>query len=867
MSHCTAKLSGLLQRMLPPLRACLMILPVLPLLALHGCDLEHVEFAGAVELLDPLSGATIALRLLDTDDAESLATCTSAADGSWQVDMLILSAPLRVVSSGGTHDGSPFDGQLSAYIPHNDAAIAEEALGYHAGSILINVLTTFVDLYMLQESCNYEMACEHVAHFFQIPLNADLTSEEETAAYFSTAELLFRAQTNGGFDAYVEHLLLLVDSGDFITMLPDTSKGYEIIESTLGTWAGNKLMSGVVGAGANFALGKAWSLLLPALGFETVEQGMARRLDEIQAELSAVHHDIGVLDTKVESLMNDLHISTAEILDEVNRSDLTEWRRLIQNQFNNFIFQFGPEAAPSSNDMDEFAHAICDSGNLNFDQVLFNLNDAMVGTDLAGVLTSYSRLLAEQILVAPDKGIALKEAYVAYEHYFGDLIVLYLRGVTLYCNAKEYLSVADHVPGARTQAYWDSKVNGHLDDQVDAFLEGVERMLTAAADTRTIMTGKYSMFPLESAEILARADFAAAQFSSKHDFGLVVRVLGDPTISDALCTKPVMSSETKITSNENNLGAPAYAPIHTVNTREWPYPTYRAAQNYLGWSGPDNNKAWTYSLVNTIAFAKMTFPQMSATLLNAYQSKAGSHNFRRVYKTAAGAECSVLYQMLDRATGKAAAKETQEAVLYGHCVFNARRNPSFVDELKDMAGREADAWNLSVGLEPSHGCITAELKTSTPHLFSHPGPSATAVGYLGCVIKSATTSPVPLTVQANVKTQVTVHGLKTYLGENHYHAFMINTHATTNLEVDHQAPAGSWSRVERGNGPDATNVYEWSEMRTANLVQKQMNELKITTRSTVDFWAYNGTDFRGQVSGANFRQTADQYEIMFRPAR
>jgi hypothetical protein len=660
------------------LAACLLVLAGCPLLpppgvkppdaaqpaGAGGRSVELVlrkEFAGAATAGSPLYGATVQV---ESDGQVLPGTTTTGPDGSWRSLLMPPGeAAFRVMVTGGEQDSTPFEGTLSAWVPRNDISLETDPLPWALEEIPVNIRTTLVDRYMAYSGADFKTAMERVAAFLEIPEENHVLDIELPFTVYAPEIVLMESAFNGGLDTYIDGLVTRIGTGDTEPMLANNP--WQILEVTFGTWLGKTVTQGLGGAAGSFVLGKTWAALLPALGFETFEQSVQNQLADIKNKLNDIDRKIDTLNSKVDDLLDAIATSRDLIINEIARQRVNEAVQIIDNQFYNMI----NIEIPAGQDCNVSGTAAYIEGLPDIDQAIYNLHDGICGQGDA--LKALTTVLLYEVTAAEygRRGEALLSAYSTLEKYFGDIIATKMQGVAIMVNLlnyQEYLPDEEKIYIGTAEGYYTGKIQDQIDREIDTFLYQIERLVAAAIDVRTVTAGDFAMVPPEALTIFRRADFIAQQFSSEHEDGFVLRVIGDPAIADKFHTAP---------ANADDFGAAEYVVINGQDVREFDayYPEYYGKNYYYGWSNAAPAYA-EFSRQTKVSFTKIVFPDFNARIGADYRDRAP---FRKWYQYYTGLGFSALFERRNAESGSDAAPREDTDVVLGVGLMTARNLPRF----------------------------------------------------------------------------------------------------------------------------------------------------------------------------------------------
>lgn len=328
-------------------------------------DPERTTPVGDLRAARPIKGA--ALYAVSADGDFIPLADVSDEDGEWGSSSLPDDEPLCVIAEGGTVNGEPFEGTLSAYVPLNDLLVLDDEPDYDFQDIEVNVMTTCVERFMDQTGADYETATERVADFFAIPDDLHPIEDEIPEDIFSEAEFIMRAADYGGFDPFVDNLVDRVDGIETLAMVPPAANAVDVVKYSWGRLAGQTILGGL---GAQAAK-QAFPYLLAAIGKETFEAQISRELSEIKSDLQDIKASISDLDKKVQKSIKDLKLTREELSHYIRHSAIQADINYLNTQYNELL------ALPDNPDKaDRFAWKF----EFDIKQRIDNISQAMCGS-------------------------------------------------------------------------------------------------------------------------------------------------------------------------------------------------------------------------------------------------------------------------------------------------------------------------------------------------------------------------------------------------------------------------------------------------------------------------------------------------------
>jgi hypothetical protein len=267
----------------------------------------------------------------------------------------------------------------------------------------------------------------------------------------------------------------------------------------------------------------------------------------MEDQLDTIIQDLEIISGELKDLFSELNIVKNELELLMTELSVTDDVNTIENDYENIngIPKTEVGTALGQSNAETYATAILGSDNI--DQRQYNVYKGMIGPDtgVAGILESYTTNLLSNLTGG---GTALRP-YISLETVFKHFLEIQLKAATLMCEALHWqqdpwvgsstTATANSAQVGRvptvysgTAADWMKKFQGQLNDEVQEFLRCTDRIVLSQADLRTDLSTSSStvasFLPSDADIVYARADFIAAQMSTAHNFGLNVRLVGEP---------------------------------------------------------------------------------------------------------------------------------------------------------------------------------------------------------------------------------------------------------------------------------------------------------------------------------------------------
>ncbi|MNS32191.1 hypothetical protein D3C72_642690 [compost metagenome] len=244
---------------------------------------------GFVQAGLPLAGARVAIVGLD---GQPLAPAADAsAEGHFALVLGAAATDFRIVATGGTLDGQPFEGELTAEVRGFDQA---------TGARDVNLVTTLVHRYGQAHPALTPAAAEQAVRTY-LGLPSD---DGRDRLSFDAAAFLTAARGAGGLDAFLTQTVQAIAQGGtrpYTPVVPNTD-GLLMAPVALpvAQFVATNLASGAVSAVGGYGMNQ----LLGALGGTDSGQlkAVLQKLDTLLAEVTRVQRRLDSLETLMRGL-------------------------------------------------------------------------------------------------------------------------------------------------------------------------------------------------------------------------------------------------------------------------------------------------------------------------------------------------------------------------------------------------------------------------------------------------------------------------------------------------------------------------------------------------------------------------------------
>ena len=289
----------------------------------------------------------------------------------------------------------------------------------------------------------------------------------------------------------------------------------------------------VIGAAGNIAsIIKTPTDIFAALAGDVLQMEMNDKLDHIAGELNAISDQLSDVAKTLSKQIHDTALQTEfdimegdheHYIDDIDRY----YKDFIYNKFANVTYYYSTTVAMRQYDVKEFCDEILRSGGTYRN----NLN--RIYRDLCS--DSPCGIKAKTDLLQPKDGVwgsgVLMDAYLLLEQWFCQYLNKQAEGLLVLVEAElandptPEITDSDRVFSAQMDY---SKFQSDIQEEVEIFLQCVDRLVVSSANVATDLTSPVVFLPDEAAEVYRRADFIAAVCSDDYSPGLVVRLIGEP---------------------------------------------------------------------------------------------------------------------------------------------------------------------------------------------------------------------------------------------------------------------------------------------------------------------------------------------------
>jgi len=492
-------------------------------------------------------------------------------------------------------------------------------------------------------------------------------------------------------------------------------------------WVMDALIGGLTHYVAEQSIGWLLSLIKGGGSSDSAAfKDMNKKLNEIIGDLKAI-------ESTLEEVLGLINLKTDEILAQEAYLEIKPALDLIALDYSNLQ---ALQQNPTKDAAGQLAEAFINSDNMEYQ--IEQIYTAVMGTTpgvQGGILDESTTVILDQ-----ETGIdatQLLNSYRSLETIFTQLVEYQLQAAAMEVEGLHWRDnpwVGTGIQGgrARVRSAVGSEYPGtagefittwfqpRLDDEVEEFLRCVDRIVCSQLDLRTdIATTSPTVagfMPSTVDQIYFRADFIAAQFSSRHQFGLNVRLVGEATtVAD------IAGGAAQVQNQDGDTGAPHNMTLVPLGlTTETCYPIRcSAVEKWWNWpDGYDQTYAeWNWATFNqpdnpnvpTAVSGHIEFGYSREIVASKYNDADPIHSSNLVVKTTYPHEAASFNSngapmpgWYDDAMNPVSAG-TDGAHEYGHATLAIRHRPdAYYYYLESATTNDAAMFTLSV----THGVLS-----------------------------------------------------------------------------------------------------------------------------------------------------------------
>jgi hypothetical protein len=343
------------------------------------------------------------------------------------------------------------------------------------------------------------------------------------------------------------------------------------IVSGIGSWSAQK--------------GIGWLLSLAGVGENSITEEMKKQMEEMNKKLNEIINQLQVIEGELLDILKAIQMAQDAIINNNENLQIADDLNTITNQYANMAYftvdVMGTKEGKAQ--AQQMADEILSGSGYDIDQKLYNIYAGIMGIDPGvneGAMSAWTTTLIDKVGTQD-----LLNLFLSLEYYFGSLISTQSKGLNLMVEALHHRDdpitassiLPQNFPGTAKE-YLEQKFTPWMEAEAEEFLRCVDRLVVAGLDLRTDATKPVTMVSDEVKTIYFRADFLAAQVSSRQPFGLVTRIIGEPDSVQAYVKDKVL-----VTANSE---AMAIVPVGVKDHEEDVRLT--AVEHWMNW--PDG---WT----------------------------------------------------------------------------------------------------------------------------------------------------------------------------------------------------------------------------------------------------------------------------------
>ncbi len=441
---------------------------------------------GIAYLDGPLVGSTVTVHDLNGNKLGEYvgATFDTGAfiiDVPWGIFQSKDYTDFKVSVSGGTLDNEPFTGTLVRYI----YGFTEE------GAYSINAITTLVAAHHDEHpSVSFESSEAAVSEFLAIPPQTTIQAVVENAniafVYFDHYAFMGEASSEGGFDAFIDYLVVEMKQGTSTHSFVGYSNENSVAGEFLG-WFGGNLANGA----ASYIGGQAMGWAMNLLGFKSSDAEIMDKLNQISNQLiqmdqklDAISRDIGSLRSQIAELEAALSATETNLKNRISQIATYDPISKIESAFAQLgIYAQCKPGEVSLNTINEWASSVLDPTTGAFASM--NSLDNFIQGHVLGTEEGLLELMTSSAINSLDsspgnhygRNYRNKVLNIAngMTDYFKKLLYVEMKGLTIISEAHHARN--ETVPVSH---YINSVWQPRLEKQVDLFVTQMERFVIMA---------------------------------------------------------------------------------------------------------------------------------------------------------------------------------------------------------------------------------------------------------------------------------------------------------------------------------------------------------------------------------------------------
>jgi hypothetical protein len=350
------------------------------------------------------------------------------------------------------------------------------------------------------------------------------------------------------------------------------------------------IVSGIGSWSAEKALG--WLLSLAGVDKNNITQEMENQMAAMNKKLNEIISELQVIEGELIDILKAIKMSTDAIINNNEALHIADDLDVITNQYANLKYftkdVMGTKEGKAQ--AQQMADDILSASGYDIDQKLYNIYAGVMGIDPGineGALSAWTTTLIDKVGTE-----SLLQLYLSLEYYFGSLMSTQSKGLSLMVEALHHRDdpvtsdemTPNDYPGTAKE-YLDDKFTPWMQAEAEEFLRCVDRLVVAGLDLRTDASTQVQMISDDVKNIYFRADYLAAQVSSRQPFGLTVRLVGEPDSIQAYIKDKVL-----VTANSESMSiVPVGVKDHEKDVRltqveNWMHWPEGWTQAYMQWN-------------------------------------------------------------------------------------------------------------------------------------------------------------------------------------------------------------------------------------------------------------------------------------------
>ncbi len=442
------------------------------------------------------------------------------------------------------------------------------------------------------------------------------------------------------------------------------------------SWIIEAIASGII----SYATGQSAGWLLSFVGGSDSDPAFVDAVKNMNHKLNLVITELGHIEWELGNIIKLINVTADDIKNIEQQFKIEEPQNIINNTYDNMkgVFTADKIGTPAGKtDSLDTTDDILSTGRSNIDQQMYDLHVGIMGNTPGignGAMDAFTTTLMDHTHIGD--GLLL-DRYKALETYFERLVVVQCKGLSLMVEALHARdnpqADSEMAPGdyeGTAQQWMDEKFTPWMEDEIEEFLRCTARLVIAECDLRTDAGAIGPFLPDDTAAIFKRADFIAAQIApARHDFGAVVRVIGEPdTVKSLIADYQVKANEQVMDVVKLGLDKKDVKETTVEVWNHWPSGYDR---EYMQWNWDTSHNVSSFIRFNaatTVAVAKLCLPNAANTTTYKVETTFPHETANGSLKT-----CKCDGDM--SCVPAAFAADSDETHIYGHATLAIRHRP------------------------------------------------------------------------------------------------------------------------------------------------------------------------------------------------